>query len=290
MEEVLVNIGRGETKTPAYRAVNKLGKVPCLQVRRLLLLFSSSSAAPATAPPDPAIPFISCLPPLLQEPDGYTVCESATIFRYLCNTRSTSVPDHWYPAAPRARAPVDAALDWSLGTLRPTTALTVFNRVIAPLRGTAGNSVLVEQHSLPAMKTALEALEGQFLADGKYVAGEDISLADLQIACELEQLCLLDGAKEVGCLLLVPCMRLPFRYFAVPLVIQIVALHFCAGANVGGAAQRVPKDSAVVATGCRSLRAALRRGARHAAKNEAESTAPERAAAGQTLRWEHALG
>lgn len=31
MAETIVNIGRGETKAAAYRAINPLGKVPALQ-------------------------------------------------------------------------------------------------------------------------------------------------------------------------------------------------------------------------------------------------------------------
>ena len=52
---------------------------------------------------------VDALTHLLQEGD-FVLPESAAILRYLCNSRHAA--DHWYPADPKKRARVDAALDW----------------------------------------------------------------------------------------------------------------------------------------------------------------------------------
>ena len=66
----------------------------------------------------------------LQEGD-HVLIESATILRYLAQSRQ--VPNHWYPAELRARAVVDAALDWYQGNIRPGAAKLFWHRVIQPV-------------------------------------------------------------------------------------------------------------------------------------------------------------
>ena len=61
VEEVAVNIGKGETRSEAFKGVNPVGKLPALV-----------------------------------DADGFHLSESASLLRYLCDTRS-GLPDHWYP-------------------------------------------------------------------------------------------------------------------------------------------------------------------------------------------------
>ena len=44
----------------------------------------------------------------------------------------------------------------------------------------------------------LQSLEQYWLASSKFLAGDKISVADLLHCCEMDQLCLLDGAEQVG--------------------------------------------------------------------------------------------
>ena len=45
----------------------------------------------------------------------------------------------------------------------------------------------------------MQALDSVWLKDGPFVAGQSQpSIADLLLSCEVEQLCLLDGALQVG--------------------------------------------------------------------------------------------
>jgi len=78
-----IDAGRafGRTNTPEYRAMNPPGLVPTL------------------------------------EEDGFSLFESNAILRYLCNAYAPA--SDWYPAAPRARAGVDAWLDMQQTVLAP---------------------------------------------------------------------------------------------------------------------------------------------------------------------------
>jgi len=161
VQEERVNIAKGGTKAPEFRAINPLGKVP-----------------------------------YLLEADGFGTPESAAILRYLCATRSGQVADHWWPQEPRARARVDAAMDWYGSTLRVGSMVTVWNRAISLSMGFAGNDRLVQDYSLPALQAALGMLNNYWLSGRPYVAGQEVSIADLLLACEVEQLRLLDGAAQ----------------------------------------------------------------------------------------------
>ena len=54
----------------------------------------------------------NALVPTIEEEDGYTLWESNSILRYLCNTRPGGAA--LYPSAPRERADVERWMDWQL--------------------------------------------------------------------------------------------------------------------------------------------------------------------------------
>jgi glutathione S-transferase len=130
----------------------------------------------------------------LQEADGFGLAESSTILRYLCNTRS-NIPDHWYPLEPRARATADAIMAWHGSTLRIGSMIVVWNLAIAANLGLKGNKALVDDFGLPTLKEALLVLDSVWLGENntKFLIGNQISVADILLACELEQLALLDA-------------------------------------------------------------------------------------------------
>jgi glutathione S-transferase len=184
---------------------------------------SSGAAQPATHAQRATA--VAARPP--QEADGFGLPESAAILRYLCSTRVPQMAEHWYPPAPRARALVVAALSWHASTLRIGSMVVVWNRAISLSLGFQGNDRLVEDYGLPTLNTALQVCEGRaprwprlrpsctlatrppcapppvlqaldsyWLAGRPYVAGQEISVADLLVACEVEQLRLLDAAPQ----------------------------------------------------------------------------------------------
>lgn len=144
--------------------------------------------------------------PFLAEADGFGVPESAAIMRYLCTTRAGAIADHWWPAAPRAAAAVDAALAWHASSLRPGSAAVVWHRAIARRLDQPSNEAVAAQYGEPTLAAAVATLDRVFLVDGRaWVAGgAAISAADLQIACDLEQLVLVG---QEGALAGVPRVR-----------------------------------------------------------------------------------
>jgi glutathione S-transferase len=138
--------------------------------------------------------------PALRDADGFCLPESHAILRFLCDTHA-ELAGRWYPRDARSRALVDAALSWAAGALRSSAAQVVWHRVIAGNVGQTGDQRYVDEHGLPALREALAVLEGHWLQNGRrsWVAGgADASVADLAMACEVEQLSLLDAATAGG--------------------------------------------------------------------------------------------
>jgi glutathione S-transferase len=162
VREELVNIAKGGTRAPAFLTINPLGKVPALR-----------------------------------EDDGFTLAESGAIMRYIADARGGAAA-RWYPAADRrARARVDAALDWHASALRTPSRLVAWHSAIAPSLGLPANPALVADFALPTLREALRALEDVWLrGDAPFLAGDDFSIADLQVASELEQHTLLDAGPD----------------------------------------------------------------------------------------------
>lgn len=59
-------------------------------------------------------------------------------------------------------------------------------------------SAALQQSFSEDVMLPLQTLQDFWLAETAFVAGDEISLADLQYACEIQQLCLLDGAEQVS--------------------------------------------------------------------------------------------
>lgn len=77
----IVEVMKGEGKTPEYLQISPLGKIPAIQ-----------------------------------ESDGFCLGESVAIMKYIANTRQ--IDDHWYPKDAKKRAQIDAYLDFHTGNAR----------------------------------------------------------------------------------------------------------------------------------------------------------------------------
>ena len=131
--------------------------------------------------------------PLGQVPamvDGdFHLSESHAILTYLATTRQ--VADHWYPSDPQKRALVDRYLHWHHLNLHRGAYMT-YARVLAPLLGHSPPPALVSEAE-DVFAKAVTVLEG-WLSERRYIAGEEVSVADLVALCEITQqrLCDLD--------------------------------------------------------------------------------------------------
>ena len=93
---------------------------------------------------------------------------------------------------------VDAVMAWHGSTLRIGSMIVAWNLAIAKFLKLPTNEKLVEEYGMPTLKTALITLDTVWLKNNnsQFVAGNTISIADLLLACEIEQLCLLDVVPE----------------------------------------------------------------------------------------------
>eukprot|EP00198_Chlamydomonas_reinhardtii_P011603 XP_001700940.1 predicted protein [Chlamydomonas reinhardtii] len=180
-------IHKGETRSPAYLALNPLGKVPLLEDTAAA---ASSSSGPGPGPAAAAGGAGgSCV---LRLP------ESAAIMSYLADRFPGRVAEHWFPRSDLAhRARVEAALHWYQGNIRAGAAKLSFHKVIAKRLGVPSD----ERVALDALKTlqlALSALQDVWLGGGvrRFMTGELPCAADLLACCELEQLRMLRAVEH----------------------------------------------------------------------------------------------
>lgn len=103
--------------------------------------------------------------------------ESRAIMRYLCEL---AVTQSLYPEDPWARAQVDAALDWDLGTFYPAIAARVYPQLFADREPTP--------EALEKVDGILAKLESLFADQRPCLTGERPCLADLSVACGMSML------------------------------------------------------------------------------------------------------
>lgn len=113
--------------------------------------------------------------PTIEEPDGFTLWESNAICRYLVATHAPGHPLH--PSEPRSRARVERWMDWQLGHLNAPMTTIFFTYVRTP----------EDQRNWPATNAARDEAEALWdivegaLADGPFLGGAELSLADIAL-------------------------------------------------------------------------------------------------------------
>ncbi|XP_044143537.1 glutathione S-transferase theta-1-like [Bufo gargarizans] len=122
--------------------------------------------------------------PVLKDGD-FTLVESTAILRYLvqkCNT-----PDHWYPSNLQKRARVDEYLAWQHTNTRPHGCRVFWVKCMTP--AIMGHEAAPEtlDYVLSEFKDILTQLEEKFLHGRPFLAGDEISLADLVAIVEIMQ-------------------------------------------------------------------------------------------------------
>jgi glutathione S-transferase len=120
--------------------------------------------------------------PAFKDADGWILTESVAIARYLCTTNN--IPDNWYPKDAEKRARVDEFLSWYHTGIR-SACLKVFMSVT--FAKDSNNPASVKENAV-ALEAVLDQMENNFLQGRDYVAGDEISIADLFGHCELYQL------------------------------------------------------------------------------------------------------
>jgi glutathione S-transferase len=123
--------------------------------------------------------------------------ESCAIMQYLCNKHDL---EHFYPRAPAARAMIDSAMFYIIGTLYPYVARATYPALGFPqYAGEVGASDAAAPAKEGAQKAAMAAIAEpldvlhKFYMGGKpFIGGADPSIADIRLAATLEFLAVID--------------------------------------------------------------------------------------------------
>ncbi|XP_065882289.1 uncharacterized protein [Dysidea avara] len=122
--------------------------------------------------------------------NGFHLSESGAILRYLA--AKYKVPDHWYPSKFENRARVDEYLEWNDSNLRAGSSGFFYNKFARPkVFGLPADLVKAEEGK-EKLEKAITTFESYFLSRGKFIGGDDISIADLKPLCELTQISMTD--------------------------------------------------------------------------------------------------
>lgn len=119
--------------------------------------------------------------PVLED-DGFILFESGAICRYLGNVANSSL----YPSDPRDRARVDQWMDFF--TCHPGFWLSTlfFEKNIRPQAGLGDTDTARCEEAVKLASQQLRAVDGE-LAGRRYLAGDELSIADLFAFAYLEQ-------------------------------------------------------------------------------------------------------
>lgn len=148
-ETKIVNLAKGEQLSKEFSEINPFQKVPVL------------------------------------EHNGFVLTESVAILRYLC--REINVADHWYPKDSINQAKVDEYMEWQHANTRYNCAMYFQEKYLKPLLlGKPSNEKLVKMY-FDGMEKTCDNLVTVWLKNKSFLCGNEISVADLLGACELEQ-------------------------------------------------------------------------------------------------------
>uniref|UniRef100_A0A8C5YEE6 glutathione transferase n=1 Tax=Microcebus murinus TaxID=30608 RepID=A0A8C5YEE6_MICMU len=120
--------------------------------------------------------------PALKDGD-FTLTESVAILLYLA--RKYEAPDHWYPQDLQGRARVDEYLAWQHTALRRNCLRALWHKVMLPVFLGEPVSPQMLAATLAELDETLQLLENKFLQNKAFLAGPQISLADLVAITEL---------------------------------------------------------------------------------------------------------
>ncbi|RDD46542.1 Glutathione S-transferase theta-1 [Trichoplax sp. H2] len=167
-EAKIINLLTAEHRTDEYKAINPTQTVPAI-AHGDLKLFESLHYL-----------WLSKLKKL----HFFGLPVSVAILIYLTDKFST--PDHWYPSDLKKRAKINEYLQWHhMNTRWKGGLLVMLKFVFLPMFLKVEVSEEEQNAAITALKETLDVFEKCFLKDNKFIAGDEISIADLMAIGEL---------------------------------------------------------------------------------------------------------
>ncbi|XP_074055920.1 glutathione S-transferase theta-1-like isoform X2 [Macrotis lagotis] len=127
--------------------------------------------------------------PLMKVPvmkDGdFILGESVAILLYLC--RKFRAPDHWYPADAQKCGLVDEYLAWQQANIKKHCAKVLWLKMVIPHFFKCPVPQKCLDEAITKLTQSLDMLEMKFLRNKLFLAGDQISLADLMALEDLIQ-------------------------------------------------------------------------------------------------------
>ena len=120
----------------------------------------------------------NALVPTIEEEDGYTLWESNSILRYLCNTRPGGAA--LYPSTPRERADVERWMDWQLSRVNGPMTTIFFTYVRTPEKD---RDLAAAAKARDAAEELWRILDAQ-LAGRDFIAGSAFTIADIALGIQ----------------------------------------------------------------------------------------------------------
>jgi glutathione S-transferase len=114
------------------------------------------------------------------EDDGYMLWESNAIVRYLC---ARYAPDKFYPADLKKRLDAERWMDWQQTTFNPASR-GAFMQLIRTAPEQQQQAVI--DHSNAATQALLSMLDVH-LSERAYMCGDNFTMADIPLGCELHR-------------------------------------------------------------------------------------------------------
>lgn len=154
-ETKFVNLAIGEHMSEDYKKINPFGKIPAISLSQ----------------------------------ENFKMAESCSILRFLASYYKTD--EKWYPSKnPFRRALIDQWLDWHHTNSRLAFSNLVFSKLFQPVLEKKGikRETFKTENMVPKVLSFLDKI----LKTRKYIADDEISIADLIISCEINQLYLLN--------------------------------------------------------------------------------------------------
>lgn len=117
--------------------------------------------------------------------DGFKLAESVAIFHYL--GRKRTIPERWYPSDIKALSRIDEYLQWQHNNLLMAAGMLFYMQTLTPMKtGKMPAQKEIDQQKRTLIKS-LDDLENIWLKDNKFLAGNEVTFADLMAASTIEQ-------------------------------------------------------------------------------------------------------